>query len=126
MRVISKSRLRAFWELSKHRDSEGPLRAWHTHVSNRSVAWRQWSDVKATFRTASHVGNCIVFNIGGNRYRLATRIFYVSQKVFVLRVMTHAEYDDGTWKYECGCYEPPPPTTKKRRPVPTSQRKGRS
>jgi mRNA interferase HigB len=64
--------------------------------------------VKAEFGTASLVGNCVVFNIGGNKYRMITRILYPSQKVFVLKVMTHAEYDDGRWREDCGCFEPPP------------------
>lgn len=58
-------------------------------------------------RSASLVGNCVVFNIGGNRFRLVTRILYPSQKVFILRVMTHAEYDNERWKTDCGCFEPP-------------------
>ncbi len=70
-----------------------PLRAWYTHVGSSTVAWQSWGDVKAEFGSASHVGNCVVFNIGGNKYRLVTRILYVSQKVFVLKVMTHKEYD---------------------------------
>ena len=108
MRVISKARLRQFWELPGHEDSEGPLRAWYTHVNDKSVAWQSWSDVKTDFASASIVGNCVVFNIGGNKYRLVTRILYPSQKVFVLKVMTHEEYDDDKWKEECGCHEPQP------------------
>lgn len=114
MRVISKARLRQFWEQPGYGDSEGPLRAWYTHVSSRSVAWQSWGDVKADFASASIVGTCVVFNIGGNKYRLITRILYPSQKVFVLKVMTHEEYDEDKWKEECGCFEPPPPATKKR------------
>jgi mRNA interferase HigB len=109
MRVISRSRLKSFWIRPGRQDSEGPLRAWYTHVSHRSVAWRSWGDVRARFGTASPVGNCAVFNIGGNKYRLVTRILYPSQKVFILRVMTHEECDDPAWKDECGCFAPPPP-----------------
>ena len=112
MRVISKSRLRQFWESSGHKVSEGPLRAWYTHVSHRTVAWRSFAEVKAVFASASLFGNCVIFNIGGNKYRLVTRILYPSQKVFVLKVMTHAEYDDGKWKEDCGCSEPPPRKSK--------------
>lgn len=108
MRVISKSRLRQFWEGASNKDSEGPLRAWHTHVAHRTVAWRSWSDLRAEYGSASLVGNCVVFNIGGNKYRLVTRILYPSQKVFVLKAMTHAEYDKDAWKAECGCFAPPP------------------
>jgi mRNA interferase HigB len=108
MRVISRTRLRPFWEQSGRADSAGPLRAWYTHVSNRQVAWNSWADVKAAYASASLVGNCAEFNIGGNKYRLVTRILYASQKVFVLRVMNHREYDLDAWKEECGCYQPPP------------------
>ena len=71
---------------------------------HQAVSWRAWSDVKASFGNASSVGNCVVFNIKGNDYRLITRILYVSQKVFVLKVMTHKEYDTNRWKDECGCF----------------------
>lgn len=108
MQVISKARLRAFWEEPGHEDAEGPLRAWHTHVSSKTVSWHSWGDVKAEFASTSLVGNCVVFNIGGNKYRLVTRILYPSQKVFILKVMTHAEYDEDKWKDECGCFESPP------------------
>ncbi len=74
MRVISKSRLVQFWERPDCNDSEGPLRAWYAHVGSRTVDWSSWADVKAEFATASHVGNCVVFNIGGNKYRLIARV----------------------------------------------------
>jgi mRNA interferase HigB len=113
MRVISKSRLRQFWGLLKGKDAEGPLRAWHTHVNSKTVSWQVWGDVKADFGTASIVGNCVVFNIGGNKFRLVTRILYASQKVFILKVMTHKEYDENKWQAECGCFESPPKTEAK-------------
>jgi len=109
MRVISKTRLRQFWESAACRDAKGPLRAWHTHVNSKSVAWQSWGDVKASFGNASIVGDCVVFNIGGNKYRLICRIRYATQKVFILKIMTHREYDEGKWKDECGCLKPPPP-----------------
>ena len=108
MRVISKSRLKQFWESPGVGDSESPLRAWYTHVSNKNIRWRNWADVKASYGTADAVGSCIVFNIGGNKYRLIARVFYASQKLYVLKVMTHREYDEGKWKQECGCFAPPP------------------
>ncbi len=109
MRVISKTRLRQFWETPGREDSAGPFRAWHAHVSHKSVEWRSWADVKSQFGSASLVGNCVVFNIGGNKYRLVTRILYPSRKVFILKCLTHAEYDDDRWKADCGCFESPPP-----------------
>jgi mRNA interferase HigB len=108
MRVISQSRLKLFWKLPGRGDAEGPLRAWYTHVKSRSVAWRNWADVKTSFATASIVGNCVVFNVGGNKFRLVTRILYASQKIFVLKALAHAEYDQKKWQDECGCFSPPP------------------
>jgi mRNA interferase HigB len=93
MWVISKSRLRDFWQTPGNGGAEGPLRAWHRVVSG--ARWANWGDVKADYRSADMVGNCTVFNIGGNKYRLVTRILFASHQVFVLKVMTHSEYDKG-------------------------------
>lgn len=112
MRVISKSRIREFWESPGRQDAEGPLRAWYTHVNHRSVTWQSWSDVKCDYPSASLVGSCVIFNIGGNKYRLVTRVLYASQKVFILKSMTHREYDNEKWKDEC--FEPPPTAEEKR------------
>ncbi len=124
MRVVSKARLKQFWELPGHEDAEGPLRAWYTHVNSKTISWQSWGDVRASFAGASIVGDCIVFNIGGNKYRLISRIRYATQKVFVLMVMTHREYDEDKWKGECGCFEPPPPS-KKKKTAPTRPPTGR-
>ena len=123
MRVISKSRLKQFWESPGHEDAEGPLTAWYNHVQSKTVAWQKWADVRASFRSADLVGNCAVFNIDGNKYRLVTRILYVSQKVFILKVMTHKEYDQGKWKDECGCHSPPSKKTARKK-TPKKKRKG--
>lgn len=108
MRVISKSRLRNFWESPNCADSQGSLQAWYTHVNSKSVAWENWGEVRASFSHADLVGNCVVFNIGGNKFRLITRILFPSQKVFILRVMTHKQYDKENWKTECGCFSARP------------------
>jgi mRNA interferase HigB len=124
MRVISQSRLKLFWALPGRGDAEGPLRAWYTHVKSKSIAWRSFGDVKASFASASLIGNCVVFNIGGNKFRLVTRIMYGSQKVFVLKVLTHSEYDQNKWQAECGCYSPPPTKRKTIKVKRTRRRKG--
>ncbi len=125
MRVISKARLKDFWESPGREDADGPLRAWYTHVNSKRFSWQTWRDVKASFAKASIVGDCVVFNIGGNKYRLISRIRYATQKVFVLKVMTHGEYDDGTWKHECGCFEVPASPNKKKAPPTHGPRGGK-
>jgi mRNA interferase HigB len=117
--IISKSRLREFWK--EHSDAEAPLSAWYKHVD--SVDWRKSADVKASYRTVDFVGDCAVFNIGGNKYRLVTRILYRVHKAFILRVMTHQEYDAEPWAKECGCHEPPPKSKTTTTAAPTRRRK---
>ena len=123
MRVISKTRLKQFWESPGHNDAEGPLRAWYTNANSKTVAWHSWADVKADFSSASLVGRCVVFNIGGNKYRLITRVHYVNQKVYVLKVMPHKEYDEDKWKDQCGCFVPPPESEEKAKDMASKPRR---
>ena len=61
------------------------------------AAKSQWSspaDVKAIYGNASIVGgDRVVFNIGGNRYRLMVRFDYARRIGFIRFIGTHAEYD---------------------------------
>ena len=34
----------------------------------------------------------------GNRYRLVARVNYKTKRLFILRILTHAEYSKGGWK----------------------------
>jgi len=93
VRVIARRTLREFWEERGHGDAEQPLRAWFAEA--RRATWRTPADVKAAYRNASFVGNDrVVFNIGGNKYRLVVALKYSAQIAFIRFVGTHAEYDD--------------------------------
>ena len=39
-----------------------------------------------------------VFNVGGNNYRVVTRVIYEYRRLYIKRVMTHGEYSKGRWK----------------------------
>lgn len=91
MRVIALKRLRDHWLLPGRSDSEQPLKAWYKLVSEAS--WSHFADVKAQLGSASAVGERVVFNIGGNKYRLVTYINYEFHTVYVRFVGTHREYD---------------------------------
>jgi mRNA interferase HigB len=64
----------------------------------RKANWKNPSELKQVYRNADLVGRRTVFNIAGNKYRLIARVNYQSQMVFVLYLLTHAEYDKGAWK----------------------------
>lgn len=102
MRIISRGRLREFWVV--HPDARAELSAWYA-VTDASD-WKTPADVKRTFgarvdfvKVASG-GTVAVFDIRGNRYRMIAAIHYDFPRVFVLRIMTHGEYDDNKWKDE--------------------------
>ena len=99
MRVIKESRVREYW--SVHPKSKSPLEKWL--LIARGADWKRFDDVRKTYRQADQVRvksgrMVVVFNICGNDFRLIGAIHYDRRKLFVLRFMTHAEYDKGKWK----------------------------
>jgi mRNA interferase HigB len=89
MRIISRSALRDF--SLKHPQSKGPLDAWFAEASKAD--WGSFAEVKATYRSADVLtDNRVIFNIGGNKYRLVVRIAYKCRTVYVRFVGTHSEY----------------------------------
>jgi len=94
MHVITRSRLIEFWQ--KHPNAKPSLQVWYKLTA--SARWQNLVEVKEVFPSADLVGNFIVFNIGGNNYRLIVFIDFEFQKVFVRHVLTHAEYDKDNWK----------------------------
>lgn len=91
MRIISKAALRTFWE--RHPSAAGPLKAWFALVG--AAEWQKPADVKAMFGTSVDfvADNRIIFDIGGNKYRLIVRVSYEYGQVLIKFVGTHAEYD---------------------------------
>lgn len=90
MRVIAKYTLIQFYE--QHSDAKTPLLAWHDFVLKAN--WQTPQDIKNDFSTASFVGNNrVVFNIGGNNYRLVVEIAYQIGVVWIKFIGTHADYD---------------------------------
>lgn len=99
MRIIKRSTLVAYWQRNPR--AESGLLHWHRVV--KAARWACFQDVRATFPHADPVRvksgrNVVVFNIGGNHYRLIAAIHYDRQLVFTLMVLTHRQYDQGRWK----------------------------
>lgn len=90
MRIIAKRTLRTYWE--RERGAEQPLRSWYAIAAKAD--WSSPAEVKAVYGNASIVGgDRVVFNMGGNRFRLIVRFDYARRTGFVRFVGTHAEYD---------------------------------
>jgi mRNA interferase HigB len=108
VRVISKKRLRTFWQ-SRKADSvaaEPDLSAWYKLAKN--AAWTNFATLRQTFGSADQVGDCVAFDVGNNRFRLIGRVRHASGIVYVLKVMDHKEYDRRNWLDDGGCHKPPP------------------
>jgi mRNA interferase HigB len=68
------------------------LTAWYAIA--RAAEWKSPQDVRTAFGSADFVGdNRVVFDIGGNNYRLVVRISYRFKQVLIKFVGTHADYD---------------------------------
>lgn len=91
MQVLSRKALRDFWE--RHPRARGPLQAWYKIVA--AAEWNGVADVKSAFRTADFIGDKrVIFDIGGNKYRIVARIAYRPfYRVMIKFVGTHEGYD---------------------------------
>ena len=91
MQIIAKRTLREFWTV--HNQAEGPLRAWHALVDR--AEWSGPQDIRNGFgATVDFVGdNRVIFDIGGNKYRLIVHVAYRFKRVLIKFVGTHEEYN---------------------------------
>lgn len=94
MKIISNSALRAF--AADHPQAEGPLQGWRRVIEKNRFA--NWAELKAAFNAVDKVGELVVFDIGGNKYRLIAYIRYEKQILYIKAVLTHRDYDKGAWK----------------------------
>ena len=98
MRIIGKLKLQSFWR--SHQQARKPLEKWIQVVED--AEWCNWSQLKSTFGKADLVqtktNTYVVFDIGGNKYRLVTTVNFRGQVVIVEVALTHRKYDKAKWK----------------------------
>lgn len=90
MKIIATPPLRQF--CARYPDGHSAINLWESKV--KAARWQTPADVKAEFSSASFVAkNRVVFNIGGNKYRLIVAIAYRIGVVYIKFIGTHAQYD---------------------------------
>ena len=99
MRVIKPKTVREY--AAHYPDAQDPLLLWLRAA--RAADWNDLLEVRKTYPHADAVrvasGNIVtVFNVRGNRYRLIVAIKYEWAMVYVLRFLTHADYNKDKWK----------------------------
>jgi len=87
--VISRKALRDFWSL--HPGAASPLKAWHTLMEHCEAA--SFAELRRTFGSADWVDGLVVFDVGGNKYRVIAHVVFRAQRAYVRHVFTHEEYD---------------------------------
>ena len=97
MEIISYKPIKEF--IRKHADARASLNAWYAVA--RKANWGSPADVQQTFRTADKCGKCIIFDIGGTKYRLIIRIDYKRSTIYIKGIFKHSEYDREKWKSHC-------------------------
>lgn len=71
------------------------------------ASWSNFAELRKTFPSADLVGECTVFDVGHNKYRVITNVDYSRKAVYIRAVFTHQEYDKANWKEDCDCYPKP-------------------
>ena len=90
MRIIARRTLREYWE--RYPQAAQPLKAWFREAVASN--WASPDDVKRRYRHASILkDNRVVFNIGGNKYRLVVQINYDFKIIYMRCVGSHEAYD---------------------------------
>jgi mRNA interferase HigB len=75
----------------KHAASRKPLQRFTDMV--KQASWRHFADGKSTFGSADYAAGRLVFDVGGNKYRVIASVDFDEQILVVYRVMTHEDYD---------------------------------
>ncbi len=92
MRIIARKTLSDFWK-GGHADAEQPLKAWFAEV--RQAKWTTMADIKRRYPKASVVDReRVVFDIGGNKYRLVVKLWFPTRTVWIKFIGTHRQYND--------------------------------
>lgn len=98
-RIITRKRLRE--HAARFPKARASLEHWEHTVM--SATWRSPVELKRTFNdvdpaTVASGNGVYVFNLQRNEHRLIAAIHFDKRRVFVLRILTHKEYDTQRWK----------------------------
>ena len=90
MRVITKRTLLEF--IREHPDAKSAVLSWYAVA--KKAGWKSPASIKMHYNSASILKDGrVVFNLGGNAFRLVAQINYDDRIVYVRFVGTHKQYD---------------------------------
>ena len=81
--------------IRKHANSKSSLSAWLEE--GEESEWKSPQDIKDRYRSADFLsGDRVIFDIGGNNYRLMVLVRYRNGVLLIQKIGIHAEYSN--WK----------------------------
>lgn len=90
MRIIAVKTLKDF--ATTHPDINQPLKIWIDLV--KAADWNTPAKVRSFFNTADFLpDDRVVFNIGGNNFRVVCKMKYSFRIMYIRFIGTHQEYD---------------------------------
>jgi len=89
MRIISRKAIRG--ASAKHTEWGASLNAWYKIT--KGADWKNFGDVRNSWKNSDSVGRFVVFDISHNRCRLIATIKYEWKMLYIRRILSHAEYD---------------------------------
>ena len=95
MHVVRNKAIRIFLR-EEHPHAHNAMDHWY-RVARRAI-WGSFTEVKESFNTADFVTPYVIFDIGGNKYRLIAEINFSRMVLFIRGIMTHNDYVKGVWK----------------------------
>ena len=94
MRIVSRKAIRE--ATAKHSEWAASLNAWYKIT--KGADWKNFGDVRTSWKNSDVAGRFVVFDIGHNRCRLIATIKYRWRMVYIRRILSHAEYDEQDWQ----------------------------
>jgi len=94
MRIVSRKAIRE--ASAKHSEWSASLNAWYKIAKNAD--WKNFAEVRNSWRNSDVVGPFVVFDISHNKCRLIATVKYSWRMVYIRRILSHAEYDEKEWQ----------------------------
>jgi mRNA interferase HigB len=99
VRIITKKRIK---EASReHPEWKASLESWRKIT--KAADWKNFPEVKQSWRNVDLVGICVVFDIANNRARLVAHVDYKCRMVSIRFIIGYVGYLKGGWKHDCNC-----------------------
>jgi mRNA interferase HigB len=94
MRIVSREAIRE--AAARHGEWSASLNAWYKIAKNAD--WKNFAEVRNSWRNSDVVGPFVVFDISHNKCRLIATIKYRWRMVYIRRILSHA--DEKEWQKE--------------------------